>query len=61
MKTTGPANKRSGIKKNPKPSAQHPTKTDGSFGNKIDYAGFSKTHGMNGTRGGASKVPGKMK
>ena len=61
MQVTGPANKRKGIKKSPKPKAPHDKKKDGSFGNQTDYAAFAKAQGLNKTRGGASKVPGKMK
>jgi len=56
MKATGPANKRQGVKKGMK--APHDPKTDGKFGNKINYADFSKTH--IGTNGKASKVSGKQ-
>ena len=43
MNATGPANKRKGIKTNPKPAAPHPKKQDEKFGSKTNYADFSKT------------------
>ena len=59
MFKTGPANKRKGIKKSPAPAAPHPGKTDGSFGNKTNYADFAKTNIK--TNGKSSKVGGKLK
>ena len=40
ISTTGPANKKAGIKT---PNAPHPTKTDDRFGSKTDYAKFAST------------------
>lgn len=57
MNTTGPANKRKGVSH--KPKAPHPTKTDGKFGSKTNYADTSKTHiGTNG-KAGSKKLPSK--
>lgn len=57
----GDANKRKGKKVNPKPKAPHDPKTDGNFGNMIDYGYVSKTKGMNKSRSGPSKVPKHIK
>ena len=42
MFKTGPANKRKGIKTNPKPNAPHPKKDDNKFGSKTNYGDIPK-------------------